>query len=146
MVLLLKGKSIYDKLIMLKTALEIENSRKKTPMASILLPACGKRQHPACGAVFVFKSNAKEVFFFETRQAPAFKTKVQRSQYQPSRLHGLSVPLPQFLFIFASIRSHYLGQSQRDYAGCLHTNSHHFHYCSHCHRFCGTADDELFPF
>ena len=70
MVLLLKGKSIYDKLIMLKTALEIENSRKKTPTASIFLPACGKTDSTLLVVLFLFSKAMQRRFSFLKQGKP----------------------------------------------------------------------------
>ena len=55
---------------MLKTALEIENSRKKTPTASIFLPACGKTDSTLLVVLFLFSKAMQRRFSFLKQGKP----------------------------------------------------------------------------
>ena len=63
MVLLLKRKSLYVKISMLKTVSKTENSRRGTLRASFSLPVCG-----GCCLFFRTEANEKRRFSIETRQ------------------------------------------------------------------------------
>ena len=55
---------------MLKTALEIENSRKRTPTASIFLPACGKTDSTLLVVLFLFSKAMQGRFSFLKQGKP----------------------------------------------------------------------------
>ena len=98
-----------------------------------------------CCLCFQRETRQRRSFSVETGKNAAQSAEAKGSELRPYPLHGLSLCLSERMLCLSRISSHHLGESERDYAGCLHADPHHLDYCGHRHRVRGALDDEFLP-